>query len=74
MEERLRKLEITQALQDERIIHLTTAVEANTVAVNNLAHLVSTSKGAWLVVTGLAGIVAFFVTIVVAIFTGKSNG
>lgn len=74
MEDRVRLLEITQAVQAEKIDRLTEAVEANTAAVTELTKIVSASKGGWLVLAGMAGVIGFILNLIVAWFGGKSGG
>lgn len=47
MEDRIRALEITQAVQDEKILRLTETIETNTAALETLNETLAKFKGAW---------------------------
>lgn len=47
MEDRIRALEITQAVQDEKILKLTEAIQTNTESMNTLNETLARFKGAW---------------------------
>jgi hypothetical protein len=66
MEERVRQLEVTAAVQGEKIEALTAAVQANTTAVSALTAAMNQSKGAWLAIVAASSIVSFLTALVIS--------
>ena len=64
VEDRVRALEIAQAVTDEKIDRLTAAVEANTKAQEEVARVLNRTKGAWAVILTLGVILTFIVDVV----------
>lgn len=68
MEERLRAIEIAQAVQQEKIDTLTASVVRLTTTIEELTAALNKTKGGWVVVLSVAALVGFIINFIQGFF------
>lgn len=69
-EDRLREVEIDNAVLKSQVNVLTNALDENTQAVKLLTEAVSQGKGAWVAIAAVAGVLAFIINLIVSFVKG----